>query len=655
MVRRGALLLAATLAATATVGACGPDGKTRQETIERFIPTGRTSLDLEFAFPAGGSFDTTCAGAGSYLLSIDTNGAGVFQYQLLFNSTRTALHGCGTPAEECPAGTGLGAELPAISRVMVEGLSVTPAFYLTSSGAIDVVCRGIADEVIVPGSITFEALAPTPTPAALPSYADTGRFTINVKMLEVGASNPLPIGTGIVPTQRRFGAAASLSVPEHNIGIGAPAGHVAIAGGIESGGTLPDQIWEFDPQTLSFSQSVSTLTMDGVGRVGLSATTYVGPGGEPTILFAGGSSAAALQTADAVSWQPTTSFHHTMGVARSFHGAAYLQRAIPVIVLLGGANFEDATQSLGGGELSDYAYFAPPSAALPPPCQIVPTANGTFCDPSNNLLTAARGFGATIPFVEGGAPKVWFAGGAAGGSSRVEAEPFLGASTGAFDSSNALAAAAAGGAGAVLTSSGQPGINNYPLLFGGLEAPGAAIGRNLAFIRTGAGSATQLSNNMKIPRGALSAVTLRDRTVLLVGGRDDGALVDGIAPLEVFVPNASPIDLGEFRFVATPGGACDTTGVSTTGCPALVTPRWGQTATRLEETWTWLDGAVLIAGGGQPSTSGAELFVPAYRCQDDSPVTPLTGEAAEVLSNPTLPALCDLGRIAVSITNPTAP
>ena len=59
MVRRGALLLAATLAATATVGACGPDGKTRQETIERFIPTGRTSLDLEFAFPAGGSFDTT--------------------------------------------------------------------------------------------------------------------------------------------------------------------------------------------------------------------------------------------------------------------------------------------------------------------------------------------------------------------------------------------------------------------------------------------------------------------------------------------------------------------------------------------------------------------------------------------------------------------
>src|SRR5438067_1945666 len=73
---------------------------------------------------------------------------------------------------------------------------------------------------------------------------------------------------------------------------------------------------------------------------------------------------------------------------------------------------------------------------------------------------------------------------------------------------------------------------------------------------------------------------------------------------------------GRFEYVAALGTACLSTGNDPTGCGELLAPRFGHTATRLEETGTWLDGSVLITGGADPDGTfpPAELFVPAFAC-----------------------------------------
>lgn len=669
MVTRHWLLLASTLTIFSGLASCDKGKKT--VTVERFLPTGSiTTLDLSVEYPPNGNV-TTCAGAQSYVVSIDTNGTGVWRYSLLFDATRTALYGCPDAQTMCPAGTTLTSEIGSIERVMIEGLSVLPSAYSTSSGAIDVICRGVADASIVPASIELTVSTATPEPTNTPTYATTRTFAVQVQLLRIGAGNELPFGGGAAPPQTRFGAAASYSDPQHDIGIGAlgPRGRIALAGGVTSTGALPGEIWEFDPATLSFTMTPATLTSGGTGLAGLSATAFAhGAGETPAILFAGGSAGATPQGRVAMTLQYGGGLARLLttagGGGRSFHGAAYLERGAsdPAIALIGGVDFDTSTQTVGTTARASYEYFVPPTSVLAGNCPAAATTEGAFCTPTANILAVARGYFANIPISEGGAPKVWIGGGTATNLALSSAETFDGGGDGSFTIDELIGASAAGGAGAVLESSGQAGLDGLAIMVGGFTSPNGMQARSAAYYRLagGGGTGTSPLPNLKHARGGLRATTLRDRTILLSGGRNDVAapadLTNGIPTVEFLVP-VTGAGLAEFRFGPRPGDAtCAPAGSTGQGCATLLAPRWGHSATRLNQTQTWLDGAVLIAGGGGTADSSTELFIPAYACDGSNlPVSPSTGEPAELLSNAAFPALCDLGRIAQPITNPLSP
>jgi hypothetical protein len=490
-------------------------------------------------------------------------------------------------------------------------------------------------------------------------------------MLRIAAGNELPFGGGAAPPQTRFGAAASYSDPPHQIGVGpaGPLGRILVAGGVTSTGALPGEIWEFDPATLSFTLTAATLTTSGTGLAGLSATTFAHGALEiPAILFAGGSTATVTQSRNATTLQYGGGQARLAltagGAGRSFHGAAYLGRAAsdPVIALIGGAGFDTATQTMQNDSRASYEYFVPPTSVLAGNCPAAATTEGAFCSPSGNVLAAGRGYFASIPVFEGGAPKVWISGGAAGGLALSQADSFEGGGDGAFTADEGISASASGAAGAVVTSSGQPLLDGRAVVAGGLTSPNGMAARNAAYFRAiggGGTGTTQFATNLRIARGALRATTLRDRTILLSGGRNDVAVPDltnGIATVELVVPVAGA-GLADFRFAERPGDTtCLPAGTTGQGCASLRAPRWGHTATRLNETQTWLDGAVLIVGGGGTADPSSELYVPAYACDgSNAPVSPDTEAPAEALSNPTLPPLCDIGRIADPITDPLNP
>ena len=671
---RTTVLAASGLAAIATLSAC-PSAKEDSVTVTRFFPQEQTTIGLNLVWPAGGAIDSTCAGAQAFLLRINTDGTSAWQYTLLFNQSRTEIYGCeAAPNQPCPAGTTFLEPLTSIRRVMVEGVDVTPEAFASASH--DVVCRGVADADVVAESIAHVEATPTPVPQETQTYVITHAFTVNVDMLRIGAGNALPMGdVGIVPIDRRFGAAASFSEPGRGIGVGpgGPRGRIVLAGGVSSGTTLPNEIWEFDAQRLEFSTSSTTLTAGAQGVAGLSATTYVhgimNP--QPAVLFAGGLQGSTLQT-NALTYRIGSSTRLATVAARAFHSAAYLGERNgddAVVALLGGLGGTVASGSVtfGTGPLADYEYYFTPESysigvgggcpgANPGP------ATGAFCKPTTDPMVVPHGLAAGILYFPSTPddPNVWLAGGSANGASTSisSTENFAGAGDGSFTANTVLDTPALGAAGVVFKGSGNTTLDGKPVVIGGLSDSSAPNAITRANVRITVADSQQLTSQMRRARGLLQATPLRDRTMLITGGRDAGAAVDGIAPVEVLVAATNGVAnsaLATFRFMPTPTGACDPTSTIATGCATLLDERWGHTATRLDETQTWLDGAVLVAGGSTGGLS-AELFVPALLCSAANlPVSPVTLAAAEPLSNPSLADTCDLGRDPFAITDPANP
>jgi hypothetical protein len=149
------------------------------------------------------------------------------------------------------------------------------------------------------------------------------------------------------------------------------------------------------------------------------------------------------------------------------------------------------------------------------------------------------------------------------------------------------------------------------------------------------------SGTMLVPTAFETATRLLDGRVLIAGGSQAGATA------EIFSIGGSDT-AGNFAFMTKLGavGSC-TDGLAPT-CVAMSQPRNTHTATMIEGSRTWLNGSVVIAGGVDPPGHSTEIFVPAYPCAGDVPVT--AAGAAVVGAD-----FCDRGRTRQTLTDPSAP
>lgn len=635
------------LAALASASSCEKDKKTKIEYQYAVTLTAELALDLRY--PNDRTRAQTCPGTQSWLVRLDETGDGTWEYSLLFNSDFSALYGCST-GECADLRLGLTMTTPP-ARAMLEGLTIAPDLYAAATGGIDVTCRGIADTAVAAGDITTEAL-PTPTglpdPGPEPTAIPASRHTLTFRMLTVGNSNPLPyVAAGPAPADLRFGAGASFSNRRFDIGMAGEsgAGIAVFAGGVSNGGVPSASVWEFDPRTLVFTSAAGL----GLARAGLTATAFQDAAG-PAIVFAGGAAEGQLKTTNVDVYRPDASVApFTLAAARAFHAAALLPRdaAGPAIVLAGGGEFTVLTQTYGAGTLDSFDWFKPAGTTIGG-CSVIQGDSG-IC-PGTATMGASR-MRAGGAYYLSGTGRLWLYGGA-DDTTQLGSWTELDAA-GSFLSDQQPVPARVASASVYLSATGSTGINDVPILIGGHETRLGDSAADWAAKQVG-GGVTEFTEKPTLKRGTSTAAELRDKTALLIGGKDTGAL-GGIAPLERLEPTTAGDGL-LFEFLPVPGATC--TSATGVGCAALTEPRWGHTSIRLDATDTWLDGAVLIVGGGADTGVPAELFVPALTCDPAdhlTPVSPVTHVPVEPLTNATLPALCDRDRAGEPITAPDDP
>ncbi len=643
----------------------------------RYLAGGGTKLVFDLRYPplvsstAGDAPTVTCGGTRSWLLRLDAEADGVWERTLLFNSARNAIYGCGDPRERCDDFQ-LRFDIGPVQRAILEGLDVEPEDF--ADGGVNVVCRGIADGP-VRGEDLRESPLPTPTPASgsAPSNLPTREIAVTLRMLRVGESNALPF-EGPSPPNVRYGAAASYSSRRFGIGMGTaetdPRGAVLFAGGVISSGgtaTIPDEVWLFRPQTLTWS--TAGLSLPNAGAT-MTATLYPDQGAEPAVLLLGGArSASILQSATASAFrynggdlEPPIVSIPTPVLAQAYHTAHLVPRAPadggPIVVLFGGIDFNPVNQDPQLGNFRDaFQVFVPPGSSYPPCTVSGPffcsslTGTQTCLLNADRCLLPARGSHVGIYYEPtAGLSAVLVSGGRVQGGTSYSAqvshysgEDYFGAnSTQPDELSESMAA--------VVTTSGDSTIDRRPIVMGGRTSNAVSSAYYFAADLT-----IQPLPPLRVARSTGSAVALRDRTILVLGGRSGFPSTSSFDSVERFVPLPGAPH-GRFEFLSTlRSTSCTTAGSDPGDCARLIARRHGQQSVALEGTQTWLDGAVLVIGGAEPQTTSlpsTELFVPAYDCIGTEPASPGTNEDAEASSNVTLPALCDRGRAAEPLTDP---
>jgi hypothetical protein len=601
------------------------------------VPTERANLVIDLQYPTG----VNCDDVQTWLLKVDTAGGPSWSYTLLFDAAHE-IYGCGGTAAPCnPAPALYGMDLLGAKKVELEGLTAMPSVWVattSTSAGLQVVCRGIADASVIPGSIAIASASPTPAPQPTAVPVDV---TVHLQVMRVGASNTV---FGTLPPDRLWAAAASLSSARFGFDDGQ--GRILLAGGSPDSSAANPQagMYSFSPQTLTFS-SAGTLSS---ARAGLSATATLF-GGQPAVVFAGGGGGAngsvASTDVDVVFADGTI---HPMALPqpRSYHSAVYLDGggAAPVIAIAGGAHL------VGGTPVAQWTSPGDTTMEV-----IVPAGSGsTVCggDGTTCGLAASTG-GRGLAAVEriSGVPDSLFIGGGTGANATWETAPsstLIPSSTSPLTGALPYIASAT----AVIDSAGNPDLDGKPLIFGGSSGDDPFANASVSTVSQFRGSSVALlATTLNPKRAFLTATTLRDHTILLAGGMNttNGTNHPATSTLERFRPQFVTAGNTQTGVVeALPGG------------PALVAARFAHTATRIEGSRTWLDGAVLIAGGAQSSSTLPELFVPSYKCdsagQPVSEAVTSTGIplALDPGSNPALPQPCDRGRVKEPITDPVS-
>ena len=624
---RRLVLLALTVAALATASAaCEP--KTR-------VLEGQTAISVDLDAPVNGAWtqvSSVCAGAFSFLVSLDVDGDRDFEWRFAFDPDERTLWGC--PGGECPDST-IDAHLGTPRRILVEGITRAPGDY--ANGAHDVVCRGMADLESEMGSIAI---------------ADSGALQViqtHVPMLRIGDLNGVYTTTGFF-----FAISESGMDPEASIDSPSPkGGSLYLAGGLNRTGNVEqDGVFAFEPWRIGVRR-VATLS---VPRWSIAMAPFRELTG-PALLLAGGhkdfTGVENSGTTIGEILRPDGSFSvmtDTMSATRTSMYAHRIERdgGTEIVALVGGCHFQNGTIPL-----NDYEYFSPDGSACG-------ETGPAFCKP-NAITWSPAGGGCGMVSARArnalGQPLVLVAGGGAGEN---------GMGVWALDVSGDGVFSALPDLGEGLANAATLEVNeNLTYVIGGGRGTGPdtyAMRTTMGAFVDGAWSAN-VGPGLRTPRWNHALVPLADGRVLIAGGDRDasGESLYNKAPLkslEMYTPGA-PFTDGTFELLARPGQTCVTG--SNGGCVVMRYRRSGPFAGRLTGTSTWLNGAVVIGGSAYDDTlynhhvaaDPPELFVPAYGCAAGTSV------AADVVDGTPVAGLehCDLGRdpARLPLTDPSDP
>lgn len=632
--RTGSLLLLA--AAVAASASC-------RGTETKVAPGPVSNLAIVAAFAGTSDEMSTCAGVESWLLWIDTAGTpNGWDQTLLLSGDKDQLYGCdGIAAAPCPDAT-FARAIPNLSRLMIEGLTVpAPEF---SYDTHDVTCRGVADDQLRNADIVVA------------TTEEGSQITANVRFLAVGRSNPMPFTDGPRPRKLRHAAVASFSVREDGIGLSAgpadPRGQVLIAGGMyrttEATPLVTNEAWVFDPSGLEFS---SFPAVGPRGFAGASATACEFQGA-PHVLVAGGQDGNDVPLTSAFSVGTSGAYvEHTMAVAHVNHGAVRLIRGDPAspVLLIGGLPF-DTSDTTDPDEAFSNANHSPAVSAFYP---AEPSGPGALCgaQPTTNHFCAGTQIDQARGFV--GAARVGSAGAISFGGIYFDPAQMVSRSGNDFatwTTTNRVGDNAIGletrGAAAASTFSHRGPLPDAAVAVGGYDNDFTQVRSSVEFATapTPFLSPTAGGTDLGWERAFARLVPLRDGTILVTGGRN--LTTTGVRELERVIPMGNGVDVQTL----SPGSE-------------LLERRWAHGAVRLEETQSWLDGAVLLVGGNRFGVNQdlvAELFVPAEACLDETTTPVRFGTANEALEPASIPIVldvCEIGRLgsAITLTDPSDP
>jgi hypothetical protein len=230
--------------------------------------------------------------------------------------------------------------------------------------------------------------------------------------------------------------------------------------------------------------------------------------------------------------------------------------------------------------------------------------------------------------LEGTAPAVFVAGGRDGAAAKATTERFNASGAGSFLDKDPLLDAARAPASETL-------LPDTTAIWGGFGDTSLSATTKLRSYTANGQPIDQ--GDMRLDRGFHVVRRLLDRTVLVTGGTDNDAPAEG----HVSIERMSPANVnGSFQFVGRNGATCtDPQGDDAATCVTMVAPRYGHQMVLIDGSQTWLNGAVVVAGGD----AVPEIFVPAYACEGSSPVD-VDGTVIAGVD------FCDLGRPAVTLT-----
>lgn len=612
---------------TAIVGVAGcRSGQTR------VVPGTRLTIDFELPHDKPESLGAGfCPGAQSIVLAIDEHGTG-FSHVLLLDATERRLYGCGGQDQACPVGRTIEHSFSSPQRILAEWVDVAPELYSTTSS--NVICRGMFDLASNLGDLR-EATGPD----------GEEQFTVTIPLLRVGAMNGyFSYIEGNDQPYGSFMGLAPLTAPEDlPAGRTTDGGKILAAGGWVTSGMAAyasTGLFVFEADDLAF-QRVATAVLPE-GRAALSATPFE-VGASSFVLLAGGAGNDPSRRTD--TWLFTGEEAGTllpgppMFTPRAHHSAVGLPTILAGtdsrrgIVMVRGCDFDGTDPTSEPAEF--FSAGPPPSTA-----QCGPTSNGVlFCRmPGTPQPAYCQSSATPMERTDLAAETVlWIGGGGAAGqpneTDSLDLEENL-------TSVHLRLPVSPGLRGAAVVEAGP----NASFLVGGDAANFGAPPdpQSSVLLVSSTGGPPALTATLREPRAFGTATRLLDERILVTGGRTSGG---ASATYELGAMVVGPALVFEYESCLPEAESCS----------GMIQGRAEHGAVMVRGSTTWLNGSVVIAGGGNGTIlAPPEIYVPAYACDamGTLPVTVTAGTPAVVAGVD----FCDRGRAPLlPIMDPSDP